>query len=201
MWLSDEEYLFRKDIAEKKKTATGAYHKVKGSKSKKCKFPSDYLTKKVKKNDGEVRQYLVENSHDPIIEPDVFDLVQDKIEKQSGYRAKIRDNSPFSNKLICADCGGFYGHKVWHNHANTERYDVWYCNQKYTNPVKCQTSILKQDEIKKAFEKVLSKVKSLDTEYSDTLWRELVDYVIVQDDRTLVFHLNNGQEIKVAISH
>ena len=56
-------------------------------------------------------------------------------------------------------------------------------------------------EIKKAFEKVLSKVKSLDTEYSDTLWRELVDYVIVQDDRTLVFHLNNGQEIKVAISH
>jgi len=164
-------------------------------------YTTDYLTKKVKKNDGEVRQYLVENSHDPIIEPDVFDLVQDKIEKQSGYRAKIRDNSPFSNKLICADCGGFYGHKVWHNHANTERYDVWYCNQKYTNPVKCQTSILKQDEIKKAFEKVLSKVKSLDTEYSDTLWRELVDYVIVQDDRTLVFHLNNGQEIKVAISH
>ncbi len=164
-------------------------------------YTTDYLTKKVKKNDGEVRQYLVENSHDPIIEPEVFDLVQEKIEKQSGYRAKIRDNSPFSNKLICADCGGFYGHKVWHNHANTERYDVWYCNQKYANAVKCKSPVLKQDEIKKAFEKVLSKVNSLDIEYSDTLWRELVDYVIVRADRTLDFHLSNGQEIKVAISH
>ena len=58
MWLSDEEYLFRQDIAEKKKTATGAYHKVKGSKSKKCKFPSDYLTKKEKmKMNSEVKSW------------------------------------------------------------------------------------------------------------------------------------------------
>ena len=58
MRLSDEEYLFRKDIAEKKKTATGAYHKVKGSKSKKCNFPSDYLTKKEKmKMNSEVKSW------------------------------------------------------------------------------------------------------------------------------------------------
>ena len=58
MWLSDEEYLFSKDIAEKKKIATGAYHKVKGSKSKKCKFPSDYLTKKEKlKMNSEVKSW------------------------------------------------------------------------------------------------------------------------------------------------
>lgn len=163
-------------------------------------YTTDYLTKKVKKNDGEVRQYLVENSHDPIIEPEVFELVQEKIEKQSGYRAKIRDNSPFSNKLICADCGGFYGHKVWHNHANTERYDVWYCNQKYTNAVKCQSPVLKQSEIKKAFEKVLLKTNSSDIQYSDSLWRELVDYIVIQDDRTLDFHLNSGQEVRVDLS-
>ena len=48
MWLSDEEYVFRKDIADKKRTATGAFHKVNGSKSKKCNFPSDYLTRKEK---------------------------------------------------------------------------------------------------------------------------------------------------------
>lgn len=58
MWLSDEEYLFRQDITEKKKTATGAYHKVKGSKSKKCNFPSDYLTKKEKlKMNSEVKSW------------------------------------------------------------------------------------------------------------------------------------------------
>ena len=46
MYLSDEEYVYRKDIAEKKRTGYGAFHKKNGSKSKKCKFPSDYLSKK-----------------------------------------------------------------------------------------------------------------------------------------------------------
>lgn len=48
MWLSDEEYIYRQDIKEKKSAGRGAYHKKNGSKSKKCNFPSDYLTKKEK---------------------------------------------------------------------------------------------------------------------------------------------------------
>lgn len=47
MWLSDAEYLYQKDIQEKKSIGKGIYHK-KGSKSKKCNFPSDYMTKKEK---------------------------------------------------------------------------------------------------------------------------------------------------------
>ena len=46
MRLSDEEYVFRKDIQEKKSIGRGAFHKKNGSKSKKCNFPSDYMTKK-----------------------------------------------------------------------------------------------------------------------------------------------------------
>ncbi|MBQ3418188.1 MAG: recombinase family protein [Ruminococcus sp.] len=162
-------------------------------------YTTDYLTKKVKKNDGEVRQYLVENSHDPIIEPDVFDLVQDKIEKQSGYRAKIRDNSPFSNKLICADCGGFYGHKVWHNHANTERYDVWYCNQKYTNALKCQTPVLRGTTIKQAFEELLKKIGYDDPSYSDTSWKKTVDYIEIFNDSRFVFHLADSRIVELML--
>lgn len=48
MWLSDEEYVYRQDIKEKKSAGRGAFHKKNGSKSKRCKFPSDYLTKKEK---------------------------------------------------------------------------------------------------------------------------------------------------------
>lgn len=48
MWFSDEEYVYRQDIKEKKSAGRGAFHKKCGSKSKKCKFPSDYLTKKEK---------------------------------------------------------------------------------------------------------------------------------------------------------
>ena len=39
-------------------------------------FTVDYLTKEVRKNNGEVPSVRVRNSHEPIIEPEVFDRVQ-----------------------------------------------------------------------------------------------------------------------------
>lgn len=57
-WLSDEEYIYRQDIKEKKAAGRGIYSKKNGSKSKKCNFPSDYLTKKEREAmNGEVMTY------------------------------------------------------------------------------------------------------------------------------------------------
>ena len=160
-------------------------------------YTVDYLTKEVRKNDGEVRQYLVENSHEPIIDPEIFDLVQQKLKTRSKYRAKIRDGSPFSNRLICGDCGEFYGHKVWHNNANTERYDVWYCNQKYCGD-KCQSPVLRVDEIKAAFESVMKQIGQ-EQVFADDIWREIVDEVMVYANRRMVFKLSDGRAIEVPI--
>lgn len=46
--MSDEEFVYWQDIKEKKQAGRGAFHKKCGSKSKKCNFPSDYMTKKEK---------------------------------------------------------------------------------------------------------------------------------------------------------
>lgn len=54
-------------------------------------YTEDYLTKKVRKNRGEVKQYLVEHSHDPIIDPETFDRVQELLAKRRPYKAKLRD--------------------------------------------------------------------------------------------------------------
>lgn len=57
-WMSDEEFVYRQDIKEKKATGRGAFHKKGGSKSKKCNFPSDYMTRKEKQAlNGEVMSY------------------------------------------------------------------------------------------------------------------------------------------------
>lgn len=57
-WLSDEEYIYRQDIKEKKAAGRGIYHKKNGSKSKKCSLPSDYMTRKEKMAmNGEVMSY------------------------------------------------------------------------------------------------------------------------------------------------
>lgn len=50
--------------------------KYKGSALLQKQFTVDFLTKKRKINEGEIPQYYIENSHEAIISPDEFELVQ-----------------------------------------------------------------------------------------------------------------------------
>lgn len=156
-------------------------------------YTVDYLTKEKRKNSGELPQYLIEYSHDPIIDQETFEQVQKKLEAQVSYRKKIRGNSPLSNTVICGVCGGFYGHKVWHNRDNTERYDVWYCNAKYDSPTKCSSPVLREDEIKVAIEVVLRHLGKERTKYTDVLWRKTVEKVTVYPGGKLEFQLKSGE--------
>ena len=161
-------------------------------------YTEDYLTKKVRKNRGELKQYLVEHSHEPIIDPETFDRVQEILSKRCPYKSKLRDSSPFCNKLVCDDCGGFFGHKVWHNRENTERYDIWYCNQRYNGSKVCKTPHLHEEEIRKAFVQLLSLLGE-EAEYSEDRWHELIDMVRVHSDRKLVFTLTDGTKHTIAL--
>ena len=52
-------------------------------------YTPDFLTKKQVPNHGEVPQYYVENNHDAIIEPEIFDRVQDMIRQRDFSGATI----------------------------------------------------------------------------------------------------------------
>ncbi len=56
------------------------------------------------KNEGQVQQYYVENSHPAIIEPDEFDAVQLEIERRKNLGRPTSSTSIFASRLICADC-------------------------------------------------------------------------------------------------
>lgn len=62
----------------------------------------------------------------------------------------VEGNGAFASKLICADCGGFYGQKVWHS---TDRYwrVVYQCNAKFKNEKKCSTPHLEETRIQEMF--------------------------------------------------
>lgn len=117
-------------------------------------YTIDFLSKKTKVNEGEVPQYYVFGSHDAIISPEVFDLVQHEFERRKNLGVRYSSNSIFSSKIICGECGGFYGSKVW-NSTNRYRHTVWRCNNKYgrekSGGLGCKTPHVDEELIKRLF--------------------------------------------------
>ena len=112
-------------------------------------FTVDFLQKKKKKNEGEVAQYYVEGNHEAIISPEVFDMVQDEMAKRVQGKQRYSGVSIFSSKIKCADCGCWYGSKIWHSNDKSRK-KVYRCNNKYKGE-KCRTAAVTEEEIKAAF--------------------------------------------------
>ncbi len=111
----------------------------------------DYLEHRAKKNEGEIPQYYVENSHPAIILREEWQMVQTELLRRSKIGAKYSGSSIFSSKIMCEDCGGFYGAKVWHSTSKYAR-TIYQCNNKFKNKEhKCQTPHLTEQEIKDLF--------------------------------------------------
>ncbi len=113
-------------------------------------FTVDFLTKATKVNEGEVPQYYVQNSHPAIIDPEEFDAVQIEMERRKKLGRPVSCHSPFSAKIICGECGGYYGSKVWGSNTKYRR-TIWRCNEKYKSDKPCQTPHLTEDDIKQRF--------------------------------------------------
>lgn len=131
--------------------------KYKGSALLQKKFTVDFLTKRVKINEGEVPQYFVEHSHPPIIDPEEFELVQAEISRRKAIGRIYSSSNIFSAKIVCSCCGGFFGSKVWHSTSKYRRV-IWQCNHKFQNGEKCDTPHLYEDDIKKKFIEVCNRI-------------------------------------------
>ena len=110
-------------------------------------YTVDFLTKKKKVNEGEIPQYYVEGNHEAIIQPEVFELVQQELERRKNSRGRHSGVHLFSGKIRCGQCGEWYGSKVWHSNSKYRRV-IWQCNHKYDGEKKCSTPHLTEDEIK-----------------------------------------------------
>lgn len=131
--------------------------KYKGSALLQKKFTVDFLTKRVKINEGEVPQYFVEHSHPPIIAPEEFELVQAEISRRKAIGRVYSSSNIFSAKIVCSCCGGFFGSKVWHSTSKYRRV-IWQCNHKFQNGEKCDTPHLYEDDIKEKFIEVCNRI-------------------------------------------
>ena len=124
--------------------------KYKGDAILQKRFTIDFLSKKMKVNEGEVPQYYVENSHEAIVSPELFDQVQEEMERRKKLGRRYRSGSLFSCRIVCGDCGEFYGPKVWNSNSKYRR-TIWQCNAKFKGGHKCTTPHLTEDAMKEKF--------------------------------------------------
>ena len=113
-------------------------------------FCTDYLTKKMKVNEGEVPQYYVENSHPAIISPEMFEAVQAEFAKRKKPGRRNYTPHCFSGRIFCDECGALYGSKVW-NSGTKYKAMVWQCNNKHLNHTRCSTPSLRNETIEDGF--------------------------------------------------
>lgn len=85
-------------------------------------FITDCITKKSRKNNGELPMYLVKNHHDAIISRADFNRVQEEIARRSAKRTiadkpgkmgKYSAKYALSELLICGECGANYRRVTW----------------------------------------------------------------------------------------
>ena len=127
-------------------------------------YTTDFLTHKMKKNEGELPQYIIENSHEPIIPEETWELVQLEMERRRRMGSRFSAKGPLASRLVCADCGSFFGSKVWHSN---DRYKtiIWRCNDKYKPGIsrvsgkeKCSTGHVTEEQVYGAFQEVVDRL-------------------------------------------
>ncbi|MCI6041352.1 MAG: recombinase family protein [Clostridiales bacterium] len=121
-------------------------------------YCTDYIQKTFVENDGsEIPKYYAQNSHPAIISSEIFDLTQMEMEWRKSLNGSYSGKSCFASRVVCGDCGAFYGSKVWHS-TDAYRRVIWRCNGKYIGEKKCSTPYVTQEELEKAFVNVLQRV-------------------------------------------
>ena len=99
-------------------------------------YITDCITKQVKKNNGELPQYYIENSHPAIIPRDIYQRVREEMTRRASKRKVMQKSGKteqgkysakyaLSEKLVCGECGTPYKRCTWAR--NGQKRIVWRC--------------------------------------------------------------------------
>ena len=101
-------------------------------------YTADFLTKRRVLNNGEIQKFYIEDDHEAIIEPWIWECVQLEIARRKRYMEEHGANSyshnteknPFASKVVCGLCGKVFARKGWRSSTGVDR-RVWQCSERY----------------------------------------------------------------------
>lgn len=116
-------------------------------------YTTESFPPKRKQNRGEVPQYYVEGSNPPIIDEETFAAANDLLKSRSEKVSRKRNDSPFTQKIRCGQCGTLARRK------NENAKAIWVCYTHSRDAALCPIGPVPEREIKNAFLRLCFKLK------------------------------------------
>lgn len=165
------------------------------------KYTPDYLTKKQYPNHGEVASYFVEASHEPIIDSETFNKVQQELARRKKLTHKNTCKGKhggllFTSLLTCSHCGKNYIHRY---SKNLKSKKPFWCCRTYLNQGKsvCPNRPIPEEILSSIIVEALNEKLHTKKPFTpDCLTHELIEQsfsrIIINDDHTVQFWFRNG---------
>lgn len=154
-------------------------------------YVTDPILKKRKKNRGELPQYYVENTHEPIIDKETFDYVQQEMARRKELGAlanKSLNTTCFTGKIKCGICGRSYMHNLRTDRGFEE---FWDCG---SHKLKGRNCGAKGSIPQAVLVKECAEVLGLD-DFDEQAFLDQVEKIVVPEYHVMVFCMKNGQKL------
>lgn len=116
------------------------------------KYTPDFLPFRLLRNQGEVPQFYIENSHPAIIPREQYEKVQVLMERKKSVQDQPKEYL-LSRRVICDVCGATCKRRVTHSQTVT-----WVCRKHFEKKEKCPTKAVTEKEIQEAFVRMYDKL-------------------------------------------
>lgn len=123
-------------------------------------YTVDFLTKKRLLNQGEIQKFYIEDDHEAIIEPWIWECVQLEIERRKQYLVEHgtksysnnTESNLFASKIICGECNKVFTRKGWRSSTGEIR-KIWQCSERYKvkGVMGCANRHVEESTLEKAF--------------------------------------------------
>lgn len=152
-------------------------------------YSENHITKRKMTNEGQMRKYIIDESHPAIIERHIFDAVQKRLQEQKNHFTPSKSttaNYPFTGRIQCACCGKNYRRKT------TPTGIVWCCATYNTKGKKyCPTA---KQIPENTLISTCCEVLGI-SEFDEDTFEDQIAKILVPKPNELTFIFQNGQEI------
>ena len=124
-----------------------------------------------KKNRGEVDQYYVSCSHEPILDRDLYFAVKEMIDRNlelDAQKAKPKEHK-YTGKIFCGDCSWTYKRSIQNEVVS------WVCAKNGTAGQRCKTHPLSEDVIARTFCNMYNKLRQHENELLKSTYNRLLE--------------------------